>query len=434
VTPQGPNPTGGGPQEPEGAGETSGGPEPADDPSSDALNGWLPPEDRLWRHPSEVVASDGSSAGAPMVPTDPGPGRAPWSGAGRPHRRRAIASVLVATSAAAAVVVGVLLLIESGSPGPPNPLAGAPPSTTALTTGGAVPPADQGARQAMVALETSTAGGRVAACAVAVAEGGLLATTADAVRGARSITAVTAGGQHERATVVATDAGSDLALLRVSSDLPVARFTDDGGVAAGHPGIVMAVAPGGSGARPLWSQGTVESVGATVEAGAASGMAAIDATAPGVPTMAGALLLDPAGDVIGILDTTGAGGPDHSTPFLPTELVLGVAGDLASSGKVNHGWLEVSGRDAVPASPSATTTTVAGGLSGALVATVDPHGASAHVLKAGDVIVGADGAPVRTMAELRTRLYVLGPGTPVQLSLWRAGRPMAVEVDLSGSP
>jgi len=343
-----------------------------------------------------------------------------------------VASVLVGTTAAAAVVVGVLLLVESGSPGPPNPLGGGTPSTTtALTTAGGVPAVAQSARQATVALESSTAGGMVAACAVTVAEGGLLVTTADAVRGARSITAVTADGRRETATVVATDAGSDLALLRVASDLPVAHFSDDGAVRAGRPAIVMAVAPGGSGAETLWSKGTVESVGSGVPAGGASGMAAIDATATGVPTMAGALLLDASGDVIGILDATAGGPPGRSATFLPTELVLGVTGELASAGRMDHGWLEISGRDAGPA---ATTATAATGLSGATVATVDPRGVSAHLLKAGDVIVGADGAPVRTMAELRDRLYVLGPGTPVMLSLWRAGKPMTVEIDLSGSP
>lgn len=411
----------------------SGGPDPADDPGADALRGWLPPEDRLWRHPSEVVASPGPGT-APGGPAQ-GSGRARGAGATGPHRRRAIASVLVGTTAAAAVVVGVLLLVESGSPGPPNPLATAnPPTTTALTEAGAVPAADEGARQSMVALETSTAKGPVDACAVAVAEGGLLATTADAVRGARSITAVTADGVHERATVVATDPTSDLALLRVSTDLPVAHFVDDGDVQAGRPGIALAVTPGGSGADTMWSEGTVEAVGSTVDAGAASDMAAVDATTPGLPTMAGALLLDPQGDVLGILDASGAAGPDHSTTFLPAELVLGVSGELASTGKVAHGWLEISARDAVMPTPSGTTTTVADSLSGAMVDAVDPHGVSADLLKTGDVIVGADGAPVRTMAELRTRLYVLGPGTPVQLSLWRAGKPMTVEVDLSASP
>jgi len=344
-----------------------------------------------------------------------------------------VATALVGAAAAAAVVVGVLLLVESGSPGPPDPLADGPPSSTSAPAGG-VPAVAQSARQSTVALESSTARGTVAACAVAVAEGGLLATTADAVRGARSITAVTADGRHETATVVATDPGSDLALLRVPGDLPVARFTDDGALRSGRASIVMAVAPGGSGAETLWSNDTVESVGSSVPAGAASGMAAINAAATGVPTMAGSLLLDPAGDVIGILDTTAGSEPNRWATFLPTELVLGVTGDLASSGRVNHGWLEISGHDAVGPPPSAATTTTTAGLSGATVATVDPHGVSADVLKAGDVIVGADGAPVRTMAELRTRLYVLGPGTPVQLSLWRAGRPMTVAIDLAGSP
>ena len=38
-------------------------------------------------------------------------------------------------------------------------------------------------------------------------------------------------------------------------------------------------------------------------------------------------------------------------------------------------------------------------------------------LQAGEVIVAVNQLPVRTFAELRARLYVLEPGTPVTLSV-----------------
>ena len=263
-----------------------------------------------------------------------------------------------------------------------------------------------------------------------MADGGLVAPTAATVRGARSITAVTAAGTHETATVVATDRASDLALLRVSTDLPVAPFTDDASTAAGRPVLVVAVAPRPKRPATMWSTGTVAATGATVTGGGATGMAAIDARAPGAPAVAGALLLDASGRVLGILDQGGRSAV-RAAVFLPASLVLGVTAELAASGRVQHGWLGVRGHDA-PGAPGASTTTTAAvlGGGGALVASVDPKGVAAGMLKPGDVIVSANGAPVRTMAELRNRLYVLGPGSPVRLGLWRGGRQLAVAVDL----
>ena len=48
--------------------------------------------------------------------------------------------------------------------------------------------------------------------------------------------------------------------------------------------------------------------------------------------------------------------------------------------------------------------------------------------------VGVDSLPVRTMAELRARLYVLDPGDPVALSLEQpSGTKVVTDVVLAGS-
>ena len=41
---------------------------------------------------------------------------------------------------------------------------------------------------------------------------------------------------------------------------------------------------------------------------------------------------------------------------------------------------------------------------------------------------------MRSMAELRSRLYVMAPGTQVELGIFRDGVPMTVAVGLSASP
>lgn len=435
-----------------------------------APRGWLPPDDRLWRHPSELSsgppAADmgGASAGGASAGGRAGPGPRPAITVPRPARRRhrALATVLVGTGATAAVAVGLLVLLGAslGSGGTPvgSPSA-ARAATLTVVTGccKVVPSAERRARSAMVSLQVTTAGGTTQDCGVVVGSDGLVATTLDAVAGARSLTAVTADGARAPVAVVGTDQTSDIALLRVGDDLPVARFAGATGAEAGRRAIVLAMASAGrrgSTASPpatMWTTGTIRSVDAAVARGDATGLAGIDADVGHMPDMAGEVLLQPDGQVIGILDNTGTPTGDRTTRlFLPAQLVVGVAEALASNGRVDHGWLDIEGAtapahlpstttttDAVWASstPTTTTTSAAGGAGGgAMVLAVDPVGASADRLDPGDVIRSVDGQPVRSMAELRDRLYVLRPGTRVEVGVDRDGTELTVAVDLAASP
>jgi serine protease Do len=136
-------------------------------------------------------------------------------------------------------------------------------------------------------------------------------------------------------------------------------------------------------------------------------MAAITSSPALGSNAAGDPLLDASGSVVGILcdpQSSGASVATATATFLPTQLVVGVADDLRSGSKVVPGWLGVKGSD------------VADG-GGAKVATVDSDSpASGHLLD-GEVIVAVDALPVRTFAELRSRLYVQSPGSTVDLSV-----------------
>ncbi len=70
---------------------------------------------------------------------------------------------------------------------------------------------------------------------VAVAEGGLVATTADPLGGMQRIDMIGAGGKLQAASVVATDKTSDVALVSVPQDLPVATSPTTAGSTAGPP-------------------------------------------------------------------------------------------------------------------------------------------------------------------------------------------------------
>jgi putative serine protease PepD len=383
------------PEEPESGdpGRDEGGADP-DEPES-PLRGWIDPDDRLWRHPSEQVPAV-RAAGPVLSP----PAK---------HRYRGTLMVFIAAGAVAAVGAFLVVLL---SPASQSPLKGAgrnAPGGATLTTLTSriegVPAAAQTAARSMVELQATTTHGTVTLIGVAVAEGGMVVTTADLLVGVHRIDMVGPGGKLEQASIVGTDATSNVALVNVPSDVPVAPFSDDGTLGGGAPDTVLGYAPsGGSAVGFQATAGTLAAVAtaSTSDACPDSGMAAITSS-PGLATeTAGEPLLDASGAVIGILCEPVPG--SSSLTFLPTQLVVGVADDLRSGDRVVPGVLGVQGSD-VPGGAGAKLMTV-------------PSGTPAwgH-LQAGEVITAVNELPVRTFAELRARLYVLEPGTPVTLSV-----------------
>lgn len=438
--------TGAGPDPFEGGPEGSDGPEEDLEEHGELFDrlegaepsGWIPPDQRDWRHPSELFARafqpvESSAAGAP-------PDDSPVLVFDSRRQRRATA--MVGTGAAAAVLAGVLLLLQVGSSTggrTSGPATAAPPMTT-LTAITAPSGPVRSTAQAMVLLQVTTASGTHEGCAVAVEEGGLLATAANVVDGARRIVAVTAGGSRARAKVLGVDTGSDIALLQVPQALPVAQFYQDEPLSAGGHALVMAmtVSARSRRAHANWAPAVISATAAAVTHGSPSGLAAVvaDPTSRARP-LPGAALVLPDGQVLGIFDPAGASTAGVGWLFLPSYLVVGVSSDLAATGRVDHGWLGINDGPPAPTSP---TTVGTGGTSGpapvqgALTEQVDPHGAAADALQPGDVVMAIDGYPVHSMAELRSRLYVLPPGSNVRLLVWRRGHEISVEIDLAASP
>ena len=372
------------------------------------LRGWIDPDDRLWRHPSEI----GQGTEEPLLLNAP-----------PSHPYRGVVMVLVGVVAIMAAVAWVVVLV---SPASQRPLKGATADieTSAPTTlagpQNAVPAAAQAAGRSMVELQVTTDQGTVALIGVAVAEGGLVATTADLLGGVRRLVMVGPGGKLEPATVVATDKASDIALVTVPVDLPVAPFADDTTVSGGSPDLTLSFVPAAGTSIALHcTPGAVSDAGAPLANGPAGGMPSISST-PTAPELApGDPLLNASGAVVGILyeAVPGAGSP---ATFLPSQLVVGVADDLRSKNRVVQGWLGVSGSDA----PGGT---------GAMVEQVVSNGPAAGRLQQGQVIVAVNALPVRTMAELRARVYVLPPGTAVAVSVQEGSGSKVVGITLGAS-
>jgi S1-C subfamily serine protease len=294
------------------------------------------------------------------------------------------------------------------------------PGPTAAVRSWSSPPAS--AAQSIVRLDVAASGTSSYGCGVVVAPDGLIATNATLLANAQWIMVTTASGQREPATVVAVDPTSDVGLVSIDAQLPVARFVDWSELRPGAGAVMMAVSSVTTTA--VWSDQTIASAGGPVRSGPGAGMASVVANGSTNASPDGAVLMEPDGAVIGILDKWGvASAAGGGTVFLPGEFVVQVAQELvADGGKIQHGWLGIKG-----ANPSSTQPI------GALVTGVDAAGAADDRLSPGDVIEAIDGRRVRSMADLRSRLYLLAPGTWVDLRVDRGHTLRTVGLSLSAS-
>lgn len=412
------------PEEPEGGdpGPDEGGAGGPDGPDA-PLRGWIDPDRRLWRHPSEVSGTGAPGAGGPGagVPAAPAVFGPPPR-----HPYRTAAMVLVGVLALMAAIAWFAVLSSPTSQRPPHgatatgDTAEDAPLTTLAGSENTVPASAEAAGRSMVQLQVTTPHGPVALVGIAVAEGGLVVTMADPLSITHHVVMIGPGGKHEPVSVVATDHATDVALLQVPRDVPVPTFADDATLANGAPELTLSFVPAGGTSFALHgTPGLVTSVGATIPSGPAGGMPAIT-TSAATPTAAGGEpLLDGSGAILGFLYDPAPGSASPPT-FLPSKLVVGVANDLRSHDRVVHGWLGIKGADAP-------------GGGGAQVEAVASKSPASGSIQVGEVITAVNSVPVHTMAELRARLYLLSPGTRVALGVERATGSTVVDVTLSGS-
>ena len=287
-------------------------------------------------------------------------------------------------------------------------------------------------------------------------QNGHIVTNNHVVSGADTIEVTFSDGTIVPATLVGADPDSDLAVIKVdvaADQLHPVQLADSTAVKVGQ----LAVAIGEPfGLEGTMTTGIISAVGRSLPADETAAQSytipdVIQTDAPINPGNSGGVLVDAAGQVIGV--TSAIESPVRANSgigfAIPSSIVNNVVPALITNGKYVHTWLGISGTNLVP--ELATAMNLDASQRGALVEEIMPNspaekaglqgsnnqvtiqGQTATV--GGDVITAIDNQPVVQMDDLIAYLAdSTKVGQTVTLTILRNGKQQTMDVTLAARP
>ena len=264
---------------------------------------------------------------------------------------------------------------------------------------------------------------------VVVREDGLILTNHHVVEGADTIRVDLADGRSFAATLVGSDAPSDLAVLRVpATGLPALPFGNSDRMKVGD--VVLAFG------NPLGVGQTV-TMGIVSAKGRATGVSDgsyedfLQTDAPINQGNSGGALVNLQGELVGInAQIVSPSGGNIGLGFaIPSSMAMAVTEQLARDGVVRRAKLGVTVQRLTP---ELAESLGAADARGALVSDVEPGGPADRAgVKQGDVVVEVDGKPVADANAMRNQIAGTRPGESVPIVLRRNGRTETVTARLA---
>ncbi len=269
---------------------------------------------------------------------------------------------------------------------------------------------------------------------IIISPDGYIVTNNHVVEGANKVTVTLSDGSTFEATIVGSDAQTDLAVVKIDvGNLSYLHFLNNSLEQLNVLDSVVAVGnalalPGG----PTWTTGVVSNLGRSIEEETGVVLndiiqtdAAINAGNSGGP------LLNTAGQVVGI-NVAIASNAENIGFAISTDTAIPVVESLIAEGKVNRPWLGVQ------------VTTVTSTIqhyynlainAGAIITNVTSGGpADKAGLRAGDVITRIDDEDISTAAELTSAIGSRQIGDQVEIVYYRGNAQQTANATLEESP
>ncbi len=257
-----------------------------------------------------------------------------------------------------------------------------------------------------------------------ISEDGYILTNAHVVAGTDTVRVKLTTKREYPAKVIGADPYTDVALLKIgATGLPAVRT---GNPAEMEPGEWVAAIGAPFGFENSVTVGVVSAKGRLLPNGSYVPFIQTDVAVN--PGNSGGPLFDTAGRVIGINSQiySQTGGFMGISFAIPIDLAMEISKQLREHGKVTRGRIGVQLQELTY---DLATTLDLKEPKGALVAAVQPGGPAHRAgIRPADVIVGVDGKPVDTTADLARLIGSTRPGDAVTAQVWRDGERRDVRV------
>jgi serine protease Do/serine protease DegQ len=252
---------------------------------------------------------------------------------------------------------------------------------------------------------------------------GYVITNHHVIRGAREVTVTLKDRRQFQADVVGSDAGTDVALLKIEPDkLTALPLGDSDRMNVGD--YVLAI-------------GNPFGIGQTVTSGIVSALGRTGLNIEGYedfiqtdaainPGNSGGALVNLRGELAGINTAIiGPTGGNVGIGFaIPSNMVRAVMAQLVKYGEVRRGWFGAASQDITPDLAKAMGLNAAAGVVIVDVASGGP--AERAGLRRGDVVTHVNGRKVKSSADLRNQVGLTPVGEEVELRVLRDGQARAV--------
>ncbi len=408
---------------------------------------WIPPEDRLWRHPSEVSAQGGSGW----------PSRSSSLPARTARHRRYPVPALAVLLAAGAVLAETAHLFN----GPPSTGSGhvlaskvhtetqSAVTVAVSTLGQATAPSAHlpgSLARNLAEVEVLTPTGVLAGAATETAVNGIYLTSARLTIGNDAVLLLPTDRHGSAAAMAARLLGQDpltgIAVISTTGPARPAASHDriESSAVSSIPSACVhqpaAVVQPAIDGQLIAEKAVIDALETNVsmpDGSAALGNARLTVEGP-PPALGSPVVCD--GHLAGIVTYA-----DPTTVLAaPLDEAEEAAQQIVQQGRVVHGWIGVEASTVSIASlgPGLGIVDAASGLSGPSAAVVqavaDPSPAAAAGLQPGDVIVSVDEAPIASALDLEAAIALTDPGTSAVLGIDRDGYLMPVAVTVGASP
>jgi putative serine protease PepD len=386
-----------------------------DDDESSPL---LPPEDRVWRHPSELSAM--------REDVEAREARDRWL-ASTPTRAGAWSAGLVgAVLATGVVLVGTHVSSWLGGASS-RPIVTTAAVTTTMApqeTSGVLPPLAEkicsAVHSSLAVVTVKTPHGTATGDGVVIASNGMILVPLSLVAGAMAIQVTTdVDSVPYAARVVGSDVGTDLAVVSIGSDwlTPLSAAPDSAVSPDEWLAVEWSLPPD---VKSWLSIGTVSSPAATAaQPGSVALLDGLRLQAVGLSkSPVGTVLLNAKGQLLGMIVSRDG----DEVVETPGSLAERVGKQILHYGHVVHGWLGIDGESTeagsfAPLHLHGSEPALPAGVK--VVAVGTGTSAAAAGLRAGDVIEAVNGQAVGSIQALQADLYTMPPKAAVTLTVDR---------------